>query len=560
MRGNRARRFLIAAMTLLASQGASAQSQDPSQVGSWTQVRSWPPATHTHLLPTGVVMFFGEFESGDSSYLWDPTTDVLTPLPRAGYNIFCAGHSFLGDGRLMVAGGHADLHVGLAQASLFDPFTNSWTRLPDMNERRWYPSSTTLPSGDALVVSGEIDRMGVTDNLPQIYEVATGKWRDLTTAVRSFPFYPREFVAPNGKVFVAGPQLISWYLDTSGTGKWTRVADRALVLLRDYGPAVLYGKGKILYMGGHDPPSETAEAIDLEAPSPAWRFVSPMSVPRRQHNATLLPDGKILVTGGSSGPGFNNSDVPALSSEVWDPETGRWTTWASLPVFRGYHSTALLLPDGRVLSAGGTGAAYYSMELFSPPYLFRGPRPVITSAPDSIDLDEPFPVETPDGGAVAKVSLIRLGSVTHAFDENQRFVPLEFTWSAGVLTVRAPPSSNLAPPGHYMLFLVDAAGVPSAAKIVRLSNHGFVPPTTPPPPSGAPQQPPITQPGQASPPPDPLPSSIGSTTDGANHTAGSSGCTSAQGLNVLAGLGLVLWLSVRVRRRCGQRAGAGARW
>jgi galactose oxidase len=531
MRWTRTRRSLFAAIAILVWRTASAQSQDPSQVGSWTPVRSWPSATHTHLLPTGVVMFFGEFQSGDDSNLWDPTNDTLTPLPKAGYNIFCAGHTFLADGKLLVAGGHADLHVGLPQASLFDPFTGTWTRLPDMNDKRWYPSSTTLPNGDALVISGETDQMGVTDDLPQVYQAATGTWRDLTTAVRSFPFYPREFVAPNGKVFVAGPQLISWYLDTAGTGSWTRVADRAFVAARDYGPAVLYRPGKILFMGGHDPPSDTVEAIDLDAPSPAWRFVSPMSVPRRQHNATLLPDGRVLVTGGSSGPGFNNRDAPALVSEVWDPATESWTTWASLSVFRGYHSTALLLPDGRVLSAGGNGAIDYTMEVFSPPYLFRGPRPAITRAPETLDLDEPFQVETPDAGSVAKVSLIRLGSVTHAFDENQRFLPLEFTWSAGALTVRSPATSNLAPPGHYMLFLVDVAGVPSVAKIVRLSNQVHVAPP-------APQPPPTTEsgPGSSNPPP------------ATGKSAASSGCTSAQGFSALAAMALSIWLAGRTRR------------
>ncbi len=558
MRWTRTRRSL-AAIAILVWGTASAQSQDPSQVGSWTPVRSWPSATHTHLLPTGVVMFFGEFQSGDDSNLWDPTNDTLTPLPKAGYNIFCAGHTLLADGKLLVAGGHADLHVGLPQASLFDPFAGTWTRLLDMNDKRWYPSTTTLPSGDALVVSGETDQMGVTDDLPQIYQAATGTWRDLTTAVRSFPFYPREFVAPNGKVFVAGPQLISWYLDTAGTGRWTRVADRAFVALRDYGPAVLYGPGKILFMGGHDPPSDTVEAIDLNAPSPAWRFVSPMSVPRRQHNATLLPDGRVLVTGGSSGPGFNNRDVPVLASEVWDPVTESWTTWASLSAFRGYHSTALLLPDGRVLSAGGNGAIDYTMEVFSPPYLFRGPRPAITRAPETVDLDEPFKVETPDAGSVAKVSLIRLGSVTHAFDENQRFLPLEFTWSAGALTVRSPATSNLAPPGHYMLFLVDVAGVPSVAKIVRLSNQVYVaspasqlPPTTVsgpvssnPPPASSDPSPASSNPSPASSNPPPASSNPPSAT---GKSAASSGCTSAQGFSTLAAMALSLWLAGRNRR------------
>jgi hypothetical protein len=545
-------RIIAVALAVLGSSTAAAQSQDPAQVGSWTPARSWPSATHTHLLPTGVAMFFGEFESGDSSYLWDPTTDGLTPLPKAGFNIFCAGHSFLADGKLLVAGGHTDVHVGLAQATLFDPFANTWTRLPDMNEKRWYPSSTTLPNGDALVISGELDTLNVTNDLPQVLQVATRTWRDLTTAVRKFPFYPREFVAPNGKVFVAGPQIISWYLDTAGTGRWTRVADRLYAGLRDYGPAVLYGEGKVLFLGGHDPPTETVEAIDLTDEVPAWRFVTPMSAPRRQHNATILPDGRILVTGGSSGSGFNNREAPALASEVYDPATETWTTWASLPVFRGYHSTALLLPDGRVLSAGGQGAIDYSMEVFSPPYLFGGPRPVIASAPGEVDLDQPFRVETPDAGSIAKVTLIRLGSVTHSLDENQRFLKLEFTSGPDSLTVLSPRDNNLAPPGHYMLFLVDVAGVPSVARIVRLSTRAYVEPPDPePPPATQPLSPASPPPDTAGSPPEPAGSAAapGSSTAGsAGRPSASSGCASAQGFSAVAAVALALWAVGRGRR------------
>ncbi|MFL5264236.1 MAG: galactose oxidase-like domain-containing protein, partial [Anaeromyxobacteraceae bacterium] len=412
----------VAALVLLAATGrTAAQAPDPSRVGRWSPVRSWPSATHVHLLPGGQVMFFGEFESGDNAQLWDPAADALTPLSKAGYNIFCGGHSFLADGTLLVAGGHAAAHVGLAMASLFDPAALRWTRLPDMNDLRWYPTSTTLPGGDALVMSGETMASGVMNELPQVFEAKTRTWRNLSTAVLKLPYYPREFVARNGKVFVAGPLPQSWYLDTQGTGSWSKSARSTHATGRDYGPAVLYRENKIAYFGGDDPPTASVEVIDLDAAAPAWRATAPMSSPRRQHNATLLPDGRVLVTGGSSGPGFDDGTSPVLASEVWDPASESFTPWASLPGYRGYHSAALLLPDGRVLSAGGRGATYYSMEVFSPPYLFAGPRPVITRAPEVLDLAQPFQVETPDAGSVSAVNLVRLGSVTHAFDENQRF-------------------------------------------------------------------------------------------------------------------------------------------
>jgi len=556
----------VVALCLVGWSRAAAQSADPAQVGQWTKTRSWPSQAHAHLLPTGEVAFNGEFSAGDEFHLWNPATGKLRSLPRAGYNSFCGGHSFLGDGILLVAGGHAASHVGMVQASLFNPFTRKWTRLPDMNDRRWYPTSTTLANGDALVISGETTEAEVTNDLPQVFDARTRTWRSLTGAVKAIPYYPREFVAPNGKVFVGGTQPDSWYLDTSGNGAWTRVGTTRYGQARDYGPAVLYGPGKVLYAGGGLPPTATVEVIDLQDVKPRWRMVAPMSAPRRQNNATLLPDGKVLVTGGSRGAGFNVRDEPVHATEVWDPDTETWTQWASMAVYRGYHSTALLLPDGRVLTAGGQGEIDNTMELFSPPYLFRGARPTITSAPASVDLAEPFAVETPDAASIAKVSLVRLGSVTHSFDHNQRFVPLAFSAGAGdgALTVNAPETSALAPPGHYMLFLVDRAGVPSIARILQLSTRTYVKPpgsSEPPPPDPSasppiasdppelkPVEPPPSEPSApglpaTSAPPDPAlpPAAAGNTPSG--------GCSSAHGLLMAMVSCISLWLARRPGRR-----------
>ncbi len=200
-----------------------------------------------------------------------------------------------------------------------------------------------------------------------------------------------------------------------------------------------------------------------------------MIQPRRHHNATLLPDGAILVTGGTNLAGFNEAPEMLLESEIWDPETELWSPLAPAAVHRLYHSTALLLPDGRVLSAGGGRPSasgevdHKNMEIFHPPYLFRGPRPVITSAPESVTYGETFRVETPNAATIAKITLIRLGSVTHAFDQNQRLVTLTFTPVENALEVAVPSNPNAAPPGDYMLFLVDLDGVPSVAPFIRLS-------------------------------------------------------------------------------------------
>jgi hypothetical protein len=245
---------------------------------------------------------------------------------------------------------------------------------------------------------------------------------------------------------------------------------------RDYGSAVMYRPGKVMIVGGSNPPdgepTRTAEVIDLNQPAPSWRYTEPMTYPRRQFNATLLPDGKVLVTGGTASAGFSELAGAVHAPELWDPATGKWSIMASNQVTRVYHSTTLLLPDGRILSTGsGDGPGLpreLNAEIFSPPYLFRGPRPVITGAPGEVGYGAAFYVPTPDAGRVARVTLVRLSSVTHAFDQNQRFSDLAFRKTAGGLTVAAPETRMGAPPGHYLLFILDGLDVPSSAKVIHL--------------------------------------------------------------------------------------------
>ena len=240
----------------------------------------------------------------------------------------------------------------------------------------------------------------------------------------------------------------------------------------------MYEPGKVFIVGGSTcapygecsiPPTPTAEAIDLNAPAPAWRSVAQMAYARKQHNATILPDGKVLVTGGTSGSGGNdNAAYPVYPAEMWDPGTNSWTTLASMSVYRGYHSTALLLPDGRVLSAGGGFTGPGSAEVYSPPYLFKGARPTITSAPTTVGYNQTFSVGTPDAAGITKVTLVRLSAVTHAFNFDQRINSLSFSATAGGLNVTSPASRNVCPPGHYMLFILNGNGVPSVAKIINI--------------------------------------------------------------------------------------------
>jgi hypothetical protein len=199
-----------------------------------------------------------------------------------------------------------------------------------------------------------------------------------------------------------------------------------------------------------------------------------MALARRHLSTTVLPDGQVLITGGVSGPGFDDTTRPALAAELWNPANEQWTTLPAAKIVRGYHSAALLLPNGKVLTAGGGQGSVstrfeLAAELYSPAYLFRKPRPVITSAPAVVAYGATFTVGSPDAATINKVTLIRLPSVTHAFDQNQRFLELPFSRKTmGQLAVTVPTNPNLLPPGHYMLFILNKAGAPSVAKIIQV--------------------------------------------------------------------------------------------
>ena len=198
-------------------------------------------------------------------------------------------------------------------------------------------------------------------------------------------------------------------------------------------------------------------------------------MPRRHLNLTILADGKVLATGGTQGPGFDDScsHNAILAAELWDPDgnngVGAWTTMAAMTNRRQYHSVAVLLIDGRVLVGGNTGSdptspdcksnnPVYQQEIFTPPYLFNSngtpaTRPNITYAPDTVSYGTQFQVGTPSAVSIEKVTMVRLSSVTHSVNMNQRFNKLTFSRVGFGLRVNAPANGNMAPPGHYMLFL-----------------------------------------------------------------------------------------------------------
>lgn len=484
----KARLLIGAIVALLAAAPVPQSPPGPETLGQWSGVMNLPIIPiHSHMLPTGKVLYWDRHISTGPAAddeinprLWDPVSDPgMTNVVKSSHpmlEMFCSGHVFLRDGSLFVAGGHNGSDgYGLISSFTYDAVNDIWTRQADMNAGRWYPSASILSNGDVLVASGS-STPGVTNTLPQVYQPSTNTWRDLSTATMGLSLYPMLHLAPNGKVFMSGPDTTTRYLDTSGTGAWTTVATTKSGVYRDYGTSIVYDYGKILILGGGTP-TATAEVIDLNAPTPDWRLVPSMAYARRQVCGVIMADGQILVTGGTSSGGFNDGTGSVYAAEIWDPVAETFTTVAPAAKERLYHSETLLLPDGRILSqggghpAGGAGLDQYNAEIYSPPYLFKGAKPVIASAPARFAWGEVINVTTPDAASIAKVHLIRLGSATHALNMDQRICRLSFTAGAGSLSVAAPPDANLCPPGYYMMFIVNTDGVPSAAKMVVVDTN-----------------------------------------------------------------------------------------
>jgi len=471
--------------------------QSAEVIGQWSSVITLPiVAIHMHLLPNGKVFLFqdddkpNERKGGSTkAYIWDVNTDVRTSVENTTKNVFCSGHAFLPDGRLLIAGGHTDQgdNYGLADAFIFDSANNTWiqTNHP-MALGRWYPTAVTLANGEVLVVSGNVTP-GNNNNQPDVWETNSGGgWRQLTNIQLNLYLYPYLHLAPNGQVFISGPERTTRYMNAAGSGTLGATFERFYNANRDYGSSVMYDAGKVVIIGGGTPPLSTAEAIDLNAGSPEWHAAGTMGAARTFMNATVLADGKVLVTGGTS---LSNNDEAGgvLTAELWNPATESFTTMACMAKKRQYHGTAILLPDGRVLSAGSgrPGTEQRNAEIYSPPYLFTtggaaAVRPTIDShISQGMRPGQTLFVTTPDAASVSSVSLVRLSSVTHARDMNQRFNHLSFTQAAGGLNVTMPANANVCPPGHYMLFILNSNGVPSVARIISVDSNNALPPSAP---------------------------------------------------------------------------------
>ena len=467
-----------AGLTTTSASIAVTVSNSPNNavVGNWSSAVSLPAvAVDLVLLRNNKVLFY---QDGSTPTVWDYVANTFTNVP-VSVNLFCSGHALLSDGRVLVVGGYGESATtyGVKNAEIFDPTNLSWTSVPNMQYRRWYPTATTLSDGRILVVAGWQTSANTNAGISEIYDPATNVWTSLTNANNPFETYPFLYLLPDGRVIHIGGSEYATDTDVLdlSTTSWS-VVDPNIV---DGGSATMYLPGKFMKAGSAadsqntGPSSNTTFVLDMTQPSPAWHQTTSMAYARSFMNLTMLPDGSVLATGGESDKDGGKIANAVYAAELWSPQTQTWSTMASMHTPREYHGTALLLPDGRVLESGmgadfGNVPDEKSAEFYSPPYLFKGARPTISQAPAQIQYGSNFFVGTPDGASIASVALIRTGAVTHFFDQNERYVPLSFTQTTGGLTVTAPVNANLAPPGYYMLFIVNSAGVPSVAPFVQV--------------------------------------------------------------------------------------------
>ncbi|HEU5097795.1 MAG TPA: galactose oxidase-like domain-containing protein, partial [Roseiflexaceae bacterium] len=454
---------------------ATAADDPRAATGEWGAAINWNIfGKHMVLLPNGKVL---AWPTGQDAFVWDPVTQQRTAVPALFGDLHCAAQTTLDDGRVLVAGGViVSPHDGITVTAIFDPVTNLWTNATPMHYPRWYGTTTTLPDGRVLATSGDMPG-GERANIPEIYDPAADTWTLMpNTAFKDLSLYPELFVLPNGKVYAAGAKTSTYILDTA-TGTWTNGPTNAFGSSGYAESSAMYAPGKIIRSGGGDPAFANTAIVDMTAASPQWKQVSPMTQPRRRHNMVILADGEVMAVGGTGSA--DDLSAAVYTGEIWNPATEQWTVTAPMTFDRMYHSAALLLPDGRVLTAGGEFNGRMNAQIFSPPYLFKGARPTITANPATVGYGAGFSISvSTDGSSISQVALIRPSAVTHAFDHNQRFVPLTFSQAGDTLSVTAPPNANYAPPGYYMLVVTDSKGVPSVAKFVRVNSLANLTPGT----------------------------------------------------------------------------------
>jgi hypothetical protein len=456
-------------------------------MGSWTAPQDIGiVGVHAALLySSGNLLFWmGDQDEGTGSWAvtWNPTTgEVQSDYLPFPVDVFCAGSSLLPNGQVLVTGGKDDPQgvtapAGIPEATLFDPSTNTWSQAQNMNYARWYPTNVELADGTTLVASGNDANEKLVHEMEE-YDYQTNTWTVLPPSANitsSDLTYPRMVLLETGEVFMGGQSARTMLFNpTSNT--WKVVGNLQFGLRRYGGMVLLPGLQTVLEEGGNPDTNQmgsatnTVEEIDFSEPKPAWAYVASMNYPRQNANLVLLPDGTVLAVGGGKGGGRYKN--PVYQPEIYNPTDNTWTLMNPQQAQRTYHSTALLLPDGRVVSAGSdAGPLEHTLEVFSPPYLSKGTRPTITSAPSSLTFNQNFTISTPDASEIVRVALIKVASATHATRFDERFVDLAFRAGDGQITAKAPPSGTYAPPGYYMLDVLNSSGVPAVMPFVLLAN------------------------------------------------------------------------------------------
>ncbi|MBE0529711.1 MAG: DUF1929 domain-containing protein [Rhodospirillales bacterium] len=499
---------------------------DPAVEGEWEELPflSGVLAVHTALLPKGKVLFFAG--SGSSavrfasplfgneaqgifmSVVWDPPGNSFShpPTLRAAdgkpFDFFCGGDAFLPDGGMLSAGGTLAYNPfgGRKDVALFDWRTETWSFAAPMDHGRWYPTLITLGDGRILAVTGLNEAGNGHNQELEIYSSATDSWQDLNFApgFPGLPLYAHIFLMEDGRVFFSGGRMDDplavepcIFTLTQNPVPTVPIPDLLDPVLRNQSASVLLGPAqdqRVLICGGGPVgkadlthATDKVSVVDLKAANPAYVAAAPMALPRMHLNAVLLPDRTVFVSGGAL---RQEDDLLARTqAEIYDPASNTWSLMAEAAVARMYHSTAVLLADGRVVAAGGNpeGGSQVAwlppddeeelrLEIFSPPYLFKGPRPVIGTVPEEWTYGAQMAVPTAQAAAIQTASLIKNGVTTHSFDSAQRLVDLPIaSRTAGAVTVNVTAEPNIAPPGWYMLFLVNQQSVPSVAKWIHLT-------------------------------------------------------------------------------------------
>jgi hypothetical protein len=499
--------------------------QDPVRYGEWEvkTFRSKVLAVHTALLKTGEVLFFAGSGSSETRFnsslfgdiaagvpisaVWSPPDDTFThpPTLMAGtrpYDLFCGGDSTLADGRLISGGGTQTYPFkGRKEAAVFDPDQGNWAFVQPMLHARWYPTLITLGNGEVLAVTGlDEDFEDSPKFVVEIYDPDTDEWRDMDfgPGFGGLPLYAHIFLMADGRIFFSGGRMdddlnVQPCLITIRGNPLPAVEEIPDLLdpeLRNQSASVLLPPAqdqRILICGGGPEGKENmthatdrVSIVDLKAAQPAYQAAEPMGLGRMHLNAVLLPDHTVFVSGGSLKQ--ESEPLARLQAELYDPASDTWHLMATAAVPRLYHSTAVLLPSGQVVAAGGnpeggTQAVFeppdkneeMRIEVFSPPYLFKGNRPLIDQAPAVCSYGEEITIETPQATEIKWLSLIAPGVTTHSFDSSQRLIDLDIiSQAAGTIRAVAPSNSNVAPPGWYMLFIIDRDGIPSEAKWLSL--------------------------------------------------------------------------------------------